>query len=744
MRAKSFFISIVLSVFVLSPQAWSGSPWPNLFSDARPQAWSNSPWVNLSSDKRDDMRKTIIDELNKQRGAYSTPKEDAENWKFIEEEKTRDDEMSRESIDNAGLSFNKAKNVRDDLAAQVKSLSTDSEDTLQAIKTIRTTIENIDNGLTRGNQDSKTHQKSFETWLSMEKQGSDLVAVTYTVDIKDTRSTALEHLADRTSSTLLMAERKGAYRQSLSKALSSVLSEDFVRGMTDDVFVGNREKALLLVLAKDSKGITYLQLKRYDFFPFQRPKKGQPLTKNDSSPFPAALINSLKDLDAFLKKSNYSLSSKDTKEADALIRDTGKENLQTEERLNEQLRSLREKSASLQKKIADSRSDRETWAAALQKQESRHEAMRRELDKIRLRMEEAERSFKAAQNALEQKTRIQATIVPVRDAAFLKASQTPIEAAAEAIADKLAEVKNDAEKQYFRNTKEASHLLTTEKIPEPIETVSRITAVKPLSFSIEGDIVRIKVAFRVQTTMKEETPSERKETLTDPLKAIEFVLIKGGCFQMGDTFGDGQADEKPAHTVCVDDFYIGKHEVTQGQWQSVMGNNPSFFKNCGEKCPVEQVSWNDIQGFLTKLNATSGKKYRLPTEAEWEFAARSGGKQEKYAGTSSDTELGKYAWYNANSGVAMHPVGQKQPNGLGLYDMTGNAWEWCQDWYGEMSYSQSPRKNPAGPQSGTRRVLRGGAWLFEPAGIRAATRYGLLPEAKGDLYGFRLTLSLPK
>jgi formylglycine-generating enzyme required for sulfatase activity len=744
MKVKGLFIPIALSVFLLCPPARSGSPVPNLSPDARPQAWSSSPWLNLSSDKRDVVRGAIIDALNKQRGAYSTPQEDAESWKLIEEDKTREDETHRENIDNASLSFNKARNMRDDLAAQIRSLSTDSNDTLQTIKTIRTTIENIDNALVRGNQEMKAHQKSFEIWLSMEKQGSDLIAVTYTADIKDPRTAALEHLADRTSASLLMAQRKGIYKQSLAKALDRVLSEDFIRGMTDEVFVGNREKALIVVLAKDGKGITYLQLKRYDYYPFQKPKKGQPPAQDDTRPLPVAEVNSLKDLEVFIKKSNHSLSSKDAKEADALIRETAKENLQTEERLNEQLRSLREKTANLQKKIADSRSDRETWVAALQKMESRHEPMRRELEKIRVRMEEAERSFKAAQNALEAKAGIQATIIPVRDAAFLKGSQTPIEAAADAIADKLTEVKQDAEKQYLRNTKEVFPLLKSDRMAVEIETVSRVTAVKPLSFSSEGDIVRIKVAFRVQTTLKEETPYERRETSVDPIRAFDLVLIKGGCFQMGDTFGDGQADEKPVHTVCVEDFYIGKYEVTQGQWQSVMGNNPSFFKNCGEKCPVEQVSWNDIQVFLTKLNAKTGKTYRLPTEAEWEFAARSGGKKEKYAGTSSDSELGKYAWYSANSGGSIRPSGQKQPNGLGLYDMTGNAWEWCQDWYGELYYGQSTRKNPAGPQSGIRRVLRGGAWLFEPAGIRAATRYGLLPEAKGDLYGFRLAISVPK
>lgn len=723
MRAKGLLTLIILLVFVLSRQAWP-----------------SNQWLNLPSDTRDVVRKAIIDELNKS-GAYSTPQEDTANWRFIEEEKNREDEVYRENVDKARLSFSRAKNMRDDLAAQVLSLSTDLDDTLQQIKTIRATIENIDNGLIRWNQDMKTHQKSFEAWLSTEKQGSTLVAVTYTVDLKDTQN-ALVNLADRVSLSLI-AEHKGTYMQSFAKALDNVLSVDFIRSMTDGAFVGGSEKDLLIVLAKDTRGVTYLRLKRYDLYPFQKPKSGQLQTQGDSSALPAVVVNSLKDLDAFLKQANYSLSSKDLNEVNGLIRDTGKDNIQAEERLNEQIRSFREKNANLQKKIADSRYDRETWAVALKKQESRYEPMRQELDKIRVKMEAAERSFKEGQNALHEKMRLQETIIPIRDAAFLKGSQTPVEAAADAIADKLAAVKNDAKTQYFRYTREAVHVPTTDEKAEQAETDLRIIGVKLLSFVSEGDIVRIKVAFRVRTALREETPS-RKEALTDPTKVIELVLVKGGCFQMGDTFGDGQADEKPVHTVCVDDFYIGKYEVTQGQWQSVMGNNPSFFKNCGEKCPVEQVSWNDIQEFITKLNTKTGKKYRLLTEAEWEYAARSGGKKEKYAGTSSDVELGKYAWYTANYAGSIHPSGQKQPNSLGLYDMTGNAWEWCQDWYGEKYYSQSPQKNPTGPPSGTRRVLRGGAWLFEPAGIRAATRYRLTPESRGDLYGFRLSLSVPR
>lgn len=196
---------------------------------------------------------------------------------------------------------------------------------------------------------------------------------------------------------------------------------------------------------------------------------------------------------------------------------------------------------------------------------------------------------------------------------------------------------------------------------------------------------------------------------------MEFVIVKRGCYEMGDTFGDGEKDERPAHTVCVDDFYIGKYEVTQGQWGMLMRNNPSRFKK-GDNYPVEMVSWYDVQGFIQSLYQKTGKRYRLPTEAEWEYAARSGGKREKYAGASRKSELGEYAWYNENSREKTllfwkkkprrrHPVGQKKPNGLGLYDMTGNVSEWCSDWYGVRYYSHSPKHNAKGPGSGKGRML---------------------------------------
>ncbi len=221
---------------------------------------------------------------------------------------------------------------------------------------------------------------------------------------------------------------------------------------------------------------------------------------------------------------------------------------------------------------------------------------------------------------------------------------------------------------------------------------------------------------------------------------IEMVFVKGGCYQMGDTFGDGDASEKPVHQVCVDDFYIGRYVVTQAQWQAVMGNNPSYFSQCGPDCPVEHVSWDNAQEFIRRLNYLTGRNYRLPYEAEWEYAARSGGGQERWAGTSNPFELRDYAWFGKNSRNRTHPVGTRRPNGLGLYDMSGNVWEWCQDWYDNDYYKTSPRDNPRGPQTGVYRVLRGGGWNDSAGIVRASMRFNEAPFNPYGGDGFRLVL----
>lgn len=231
------------------------------------------------------------------------------------------------------------------------------------------------------------------------------------------------------------------------------------------------------------------------------------------------------------------------------------------------------------------------------------------------------------------------------------------------------------------------------------------------------------------------------EIWRDQATGMEFVFVKGGCFQMGDTFGDGVDDEKPVHEVCVADFWMGKHEVTQGLWLRLSLNNPSRYRG-GSNYPVEQVNWHDIQNFIKNLKQVSDKNYRLPTEAEWEYAARSGGKREKWPGTSSESELGRYAWYsNSNGGDGPHPVGEKDPNGLGLFDMSGNVWEWCQDGYDKDYYKNSPKNNPEGPRSGISLVIRGGSWNHDSWYVRTTYRGGVSPSGRYNFVGFRLVFS---
>lgn len=211
-----------------------------------------------------------------------------------------------------------------------------------------------------------------------------------------------------------------------------------------------------------------------------------------------------------------------------------------------------------------------------------------------------------------------------------------------------------------------------------------------------------------------------------------MVFVQGGCFEMGsDT---GEPDEKPVHKVCLDDFYLDKYEVTQGAFEKDTGKNTSYFKGCSD-CPVGQVDWYEASAYCGK----AGK--RLPTEAEWEYAARSGGTREEYPGTSDESRLGDYAWFGRNSGSKTHPVGQKKPNGLELYDMGGNVWEWVADWYGATYYGQSPEQNPNGPSSGGKRVVRGGSWFNNGNYLRTANRGYDTPNSRLFLTGFRCAQS---
>ena len=239
-----------------------------------------------------------------------------------------------------------------------------------------------------------------------------------------------------------------------------------------------------------------------------------------------------------------------------------------------------------------------------------------------------------------------------------------------------------------------------------------------------------------------QAPIANSDNISIPVKdgiSIDMVRVEAGTFTMGATaeMKDPYDDEKPTHRVTLtNDYYIGKYEVTQALWQTVMGNNPSKFK--GDNLPVEQVSWDDCQKFLSKLNRITSKTFRLPTEAEWEYAARGGNKSRGYQYSGSNNLL-DVAWFKDNSGSKTHAVGTKQANELGIYDMSGNVWEWCQDWFG--AYSTSTQVNPTGANSGSRRVDRGGSWYNFARRCRSSFRNIYPPGDPNDGIGLRLVLS---
>ncbi len=245
-------------------------------------------------------------------------------------------------------------------------------------------------------------------------------------------------------------------------------------------------------------------------------------------------------------------------------------------------------------------------------------------------------------------------------------------------------------------------------------------------------------APRRATTPSSSGFSNQNLTITANGVTFTMVAVQGGTFTMGATSeqgSDADSDEKPAHRVTLSDYYIGQTEVTQALWQAVMGSNPSYWK--GNNLPVEKVSWNDCQQFITRLNQLTGRKFRLPTEAEWEYAASGGVRSRgyKYAGSN---DIGSVAWYGDNSGYKTHPVGQKQANELGIYDMAGNVWEWCQDWYG--SYGSSAQTNPMGPSSASYRVYRGGGSPDYARNCRVSNRSRYSPDYRDYYLGLRLAL----
>ncbi len=236
-----------------------------------------------------------------------------------------------------------------------------------------------------------------------------------------------------------------------------------------------------------------------------------------------------------------------------------------------------------------------------------------------------------------------------------------------------------------------------------------------------------------------------KITFRDEYTGMEFIFVRGGRFILGDQFGDGFPDEYPVVEVEVGDFYLGTLPVTQGQWRHVMDSNPSMFKK-GDDYPVEMVSWESAKELTRRMNENSpnGFGFRLPTELEWEFAARAGGKKHKWSGTSDLEELGDYAWYEDNSNFRTHPVGQKKPNELGFHEMSGSTHEWNEEFYFTDALAALAQGGTIPETGGSHRSFRGGSWKRHAEGLRCTRRMGGRPNEGFGTYGVRIAMDVPK
>ncbi len=267
----------------------------------------------------------------------------------------------------------------------------------------------------------------------------------------------------------------------------------------------------------------------------------------------------------------------------------------------------------------------------------------------------------------------------------------------------------------------------------------RIVAEKQKELAEKAQAEKEEMQKQKQAQTQNEPNSHKPDTINLVNKIIkDMVLVKGGTYQMGCTRDQGNCanDEKPTHSVTISDFYISKYELTQEQWYTIMGTNSSQFTNC-ESCPVERVSWLETVKFIEKLNEISNTKFRLPTEAEFEYAGRGGQHREnfQFSGSNSIEDIG---WTETNSTYKTHPVGQKPPNALGLYDMTGNVFEWCRDDYDDNYYRNSPETNPVCESVLNLKVLRGGSYKTKEIDSHVSSRYSIAEDRMLGNIGFRL------
>ncbi|HVO64925.1 MAG TPA: hypothetical protein VMT12_00450 [Syntrophales bacterium] len=508
---------IIIFILLLTIQVYSAPP-------------LLSRWVTLRSDSREQVKEIIRSEVDSREG-YSTSQEEKANLNAVEDEKETEDTGYKKAIASANKDFVRAKKKRDDVTTQFQVSSTELEEQQKNIKTIKTSIENLDSQIARYNQDINTQQAALKKWLQTEKQGEALAAVIYTRGFKDKAHT-LESMADQTSAPL-MAQYMGTYIQSFTKVINAVLSVDFIRAIEEGTAKWNNEEPLRIELEKGNKGTTYLRLKRYELYPFQPPKGGSVKPAPASKSIQAAIVTSKKELDALLVQNGYSPANYDLTRAYNAVKETAQMNAAAEEGLQEQVRSFRDRINSLQERISSARSEKESQLSLLKRKEEQHKKTSQDTAAVQSNKEEADRAFQETQKALHDIRRIRESIIIKTALATARGSQSPAEASAEAVIDKLAEVKNDAKTQHSSSTTEVTDFQVTSESSIQAVTEARITSVRLISFINEGDSVRVKMAFRVKTVLEEtgeevarETPrpAPQRSPKTAPEKKIARVV----------------------------------------------------------------------------------------------------------------------------------------------------------------------------------------------------------------------------
>ncbi|MDP2855388.1 MAG: hypothetical protein Q8O28_14210 [Smithellaceae bacterium] len=511
-------IYLPLVVVFLAIFAWVALGAQKITPQAKQPHQESLRWVSLSTDSRDTVREIIRSEVDN-RESFSTRQEEKTNLKLVEDEKEREDSDYKNAIVTANKEFVRAKKRRDDVTSQFQMASTDLDESAKGIKTIRTTIENLDGQINRYEQDTKAQQESLKRWLQTEKQGEILVAVIYTRGFRDSAHT-LEGSADVASAPLI-ATHMGTYIQAFTKVINHVTAVDFIRATEEGTAKWNNEEPIRIELDKTVQGTTYLRLKRYELYPFQENKSGK-VKPATGAGYKAAIVQSRKDLEAFLAANKFSPGNYELDKANKVIANTIQSNTAAEEGLNEQVKTFQDRILNLQGKISTAKAERETQKNLLKRREESYYKFSLDVAAIREKKDLSERSFQQAQAVLHEKKRVHESIIIKSALAATKGSQTPAEASAEVILDKLVEVKNDAKTQHSSSATEVTNFQVTSEAASQSITEARITAIRLISFVNEGESVRVKMAFRVRTILEEQTPAEEPaKPRVQPLKKTD-------------------------------------------------------------------------------------------------------------------------------------------------------------------------------------------------------------------------------